>query len=127
MSRASVIASFVIVSLWAVMHQEHAYSDEGMWLFNNPPRELLRKKYNFELTDAWLEHLQKASVRFNDGGSGSFISPHGLTLTNHHVGAESLQKPIVRSSRLSVCTETGTRNSSKTHWRRSTSRQRTTP
>jgi hypothetical protein len=74
------------------MHQEHAYSDEGMWLFNNPPRELLRKKYNFELTDAWLEHLQKASVRFNDGGSGSFISPHGLTLTNHHVGAESLQK-----------------------------------
>ena len=50
------------------MHQENLYSDEGMWLFNNPPRELLKKKYDFDLTDTWLEHLQKASVRFNDGG-----------------------------------------------------------
>ena len=49
-------------------------SDEGMWLYNDPPREQVRAKYGFEMTDAWLEHLQKSSVRFNSGGSGSFVS-----------------------------------------------------
>lgn len=69
-----------------------AMSDEGMWLYNDPPRRLLREKYGFEPTDAWLEHLQKSSVRFNSGGSGSFVSADGLILSNHHVGADALQK-----------------------------------
>jgi hypothetical protein len=67
-------------------------SDEGMWLYNDPPREQVRAKYGFEMTDAWLEHLQKSSVRFNSGGSGSFVSEDGLVLSNHHVGADALQK-----------------------------------
>jgi hypothetical protein len=67
-------------------------ADEGMWLLNNPPREHLQQKYGFTLTDAWLEHAQKASIRFNNGGSGSFVSPDGLVITNHHIGAEYLQK-----------------------------------
>jgi Peptidase S46 len=66
--------------------------DEGMWLFNNVPKKLLKEKYGFEPTDAWLEHLQKSSVRFNSGGSGSFVSANGLVMTNHHVGADDLQK-----------------------------------
>src|SRR5262249_17453389 len=69
-----------------------ASADEGMWLFNNPPRKLLKEKFNFDPTDAWLEHVQKSSVRFNSGGSGSFVSPNGLVMTNHHVGADCLQK-----------------------------------
>src|SRR5438132_1778705 len=67
-------------------------ADEGMWLFNNPPRKLLKDKYSFDPTDKWLEHVQKSSVRFNSGGSGSFVSADGLVMTNHHVGADSLQK-----------------------------------
>ena len=67
-------------------------ADEGMWLFNNPPRKLLREKYQFEPAADWYEHLQKASVRFNSGGSGSFVSPGGLVMTNHHVGADALAK-----------------------------------
>lgn len=67
-------------------------ADEGMWLFNNPPRKLLSEKYQFEPTADWYEHLQKASVRFNSGGSGSFVSPGGLVMTNHHVGADALAK-----------------------------------
>src|SRR5437764_15491533 len=67
-------------------------ADEGMWLFNSPPLKRLKKKYQFEPTPQWLEHLQKASVRFNSGGSGSFVSANGLVITNHHVGADTLQK-----------------------------------
>src|SRR5881396_460676 len=69
-----------------------AQADEGMWLFNNPPLRQLKENYQFEPTPQWLEHLQKASVRFNSGGSGSFVSANGLCITNHHVGADSLQK-----------------------------------
>src|SRR5438445_2195733 len=69
-----------------------AIADEGMWLFNAPPLKQLKEKYNFEPTPQWLDHLQKASVRFNSGGSGSFISATGLCITNHHVGADALQK-----------------------------------
>ncbi len=69
-----------------------ARADEGMWLFNQPPRQLLRERYQFDATDAWLDHVQKASIRFNSGGSGSFISEDGLLISNHHVGADALQK-----------------------------------
>ncbi len=67
-------------------------ADEGMWLFNNPPKKLLKDKYNFDATPEWLEHVQKSSVRFNSGGSGSFVSGNGLIMTNHHVGLDTLQK-----------------------------------
>jgi hypothetical protein len=69
-----------------------AFADEGMWLFTNPPLKQLKEKYHFEPTPQWLEHLQKSSVRFNSGGSGSFVSSTGLTITNHHVGLDTLQK-----------------------------------
>jgi hypothetical protein len=69
-----------------------AFADEGMWLFNQPPRDLLKQRYGFDPTDEWLEHLQKSAVRFNSGGSGSFVSADGLVMTNHHVAADALHK-----------------------------------
>ncbi|MDB5350039.1 MAG: dapb2 [Planctomycetota bacterium] len=69
-----------------------AHADEGMWVFNNLPLKSLKEKYGFEPSKAWIDHLRLSSVRFNSGGSGSFVSPDGLVMTNHHVGADTLQK-----------------------------------
>src|SRR5712664_642555 len=86
--------SLVIMALTCIINslQLSTHADEGMWLFNDPPRKLLKERYNFDVTDQWLEHVQKSSVRFNSGGSGSFVSADGLVMTNHHVGADALQK-----------------------------------
>jgi hypothetical protein len=62
-----------------------ALADEGMWTFNNVPRAEIKKKYGFEVTDEWLNNVRMASVRFNNGGSGSFVSGNGLVLTNYHI------------------------------------------
>jgi hypothetical protein len=66
--------------------------DEGMWTFANPPLALLAERYGFTPDQAWFDHLRQSSVRFNSGGSGSFIGRRGLVLTNHHVALESIQK-----------------------------------
>src|SRR5450755_1171004 len=67
-------------------------ADEGMWTFDNPPVKQLEEKYHFTPTQQWLDHVRLSCVRLNDGGSGSFVSPHGLLLTNHHVARGQLQK-----------------------------------
>ena len=82
-------AATLLVSLLAARSTR---ADEGMWLFTAPPNTQLKEKYGFEPSAEWLNHLQKASVRFNSGGSGSFVSADGLCITNHHVGADALQK-----------------------------------
>jgi hypothetical protein len=87
--RFSVLASILGFTLSCTLA---ASADEGMWLFNNLPRKLLTERYKFEPTSDWIDHVMKSSVRFNSGGSGSFVSSTGLVLTNHHVGAETLQK-----------------------------------
>ena len=69
-----------------------AGADEGMWLFDHFPRAQVEKAYRFTVTDDFLRHLERASVRFNNGGSGSFVSPNGLLFTNHHVGQDCIQK-----------------------------------
>src|SRR6185369_16409371 len=68
------------------------WADEGMWLANQFPKDAVRKRYGVEVTDAFLQHVQLSSVRFNNGGSGSFISPQGLLFTNHHVGRDCISK-----------------------------------
>jgi len=69
-----------------------ASADEGMWLYNEAPKDKIKAKYGFDLTQQWLDHVRLSSVRFNNGGSGSFVSAEGLTFTNHHVGAGCVQQ-----------------------------------
>jgi hypothetical protein len=69
-----------------------AHTDEGMWLVYDPPKELLKTRHNFTLTEEWSNKAILASVRFNSGGSGGFVSARGLVVTNHHIAADALQK-----------------------------------
>lgn len=80
---------FACVALAAVTA---AVADEGIWLFNQAPKERIQKKYGFTLTDEFLNRLRTASVRLNNGGSGSFVSSQGLIFTNHHVAMDCIQK-----------------------------------
>ncbi len=86
----------IALKLWTLFFTvgicQMATADEGMWLFNDLPKDYLNDKYGVEVTDEWSDHLMKSCVRFNVGGSASFISSNGLVLTNHHVGSDTLYK-----------------------------------
>ncbi|HOT68646.1 MAG TPA: S46 family peptidase [Candidatus Saccharicenans sp.] len=86
-NRLKLSLSLLALFVWLILP---VAADEGMWPYNLVPKDYLAKKYNFKVTDDWLNHLRLASVAFG-GASGSFVSPDGLVLTNHHVGRGAIQ------------------------------------
>lgn len=87
-TRARLLATALAACLAATAA---LHADEGFWPFNAVPKAAIEKAYGFQVTDEWLRHVQLSSVRFG-GASGSFVSPDGLVLTNHHVGLGAIQK-----------------------------------
>jgi hypothetical protein len=83
--------ALAFVALGATFPASMARPDEGMWLFDGLPLQVLKEKHNFEPTKDWLDHVRLGSVRFDTGGSGSFVSPNGLVMTNHHVALTTIQ------------------------------------
>lgn len=86
------LPTIIVLGLALALTSATATADEGMWLFNGLPKAELAEKYGFTPSDTWIEHVMRSSVRFNSGGSASFVSSTGLVLTNHHVGADTLHK-----------------------------------
>ena len=86
------LSGFVVLSLAFPLFSPALHADEGMFPFDNIPRAEIKSRYGFDLSDAWLKKVQMASVRFGGSGSGSFVSPEGLLLTNYHVALDILQK-----------------------------------
>jgi hypothetical protein len=67
-----------------------AFADEGMWTFDNFPKQLVREKLKVEIDDAWLDKVRLSTTRLESGCTGSFISGDGLLLSNHHCASECL-------------------------------------
>lgn len=67
-------------------------ADEGMWPFNHLPLEQIEKVHGVKIGSDFIERLRQASVRFNNGGSASFVSANGLVMTNHHVASDCIKK-----------------------------------
>ncbi|HSK08168.1 MAG TPA: S46 family peptidase [Vicinamibacterales bacterium] len=75
---------FIVAVFAAALSAAAIVADEGMWTFDNFPRKAVTEKYGARITDEWLNRVQEAIVRLESGCTGSFASPDGLVLTNHH-------------------------------------------
>ncbi len=81
------ISLFAVLSLMALP----AFADEGMWTFDNFPRQKVEALYGVSISPEWLGRLQRASVRLDGGCSASIVSRDGLVLTNHHCVVDCVQ------------------------------------
>ncbi|MEM1125769.1 MAG: S46 family peptidase [Bacteroidota bacterium] len=54
-----------------------------MWTFDNPPLDYFEEAYGFRPDEAWFAKARQGALRI-PGCSASFVSAHGLVMTNHH-------------------------------------------
>ncbi|MGA3239989.1 MAG: S46 family peptidase [Bryobacteraceae bacterium] len=66
-------------------------ADEGLWLFNQFPKDQIKQKYNVDITDQFVDNLRLASLRIG-GASGAFVSPKGLILTSRRAVSDCASK-----------------------------------
>src|SRR5579864_692233 len=72
-----------LIALIALLVSAPAFSDGGMWTFQDFPHEQLKRAYKVDVSQAWLDKVRTATIRLSNC-TASFVSPDGLILTNHH-------------------------------------------
>ncbi len=78
------MSRFILPALLALALPGLALADEGMWTPDNLPKAQVQARFDFTPDATWARHVQRAALRLAGGCSGSFVSPDGLVLTNHH-------------------------------------------
>jgi len=81
-----------LVLLAVLLSALTARADEGMWTYDNFPSKKVQQKYGFAPDGKWLAEAQLSSVRLAGGCSGSFVSPEGLVMTNHHCAHSCIEQ-----------------------------------
>ncbi len=76
--------NILVAAACALLTGAGAFAAEGMWTPDNLPKAQLQEKYKFAPGAGWVDHARRAALRLAGGCSGSFVSPNGLVLTNHH-------------------------------------------
>lgn len=79
-----MLITFLTSALVAQQKEADPHDFGKMWTFENPPVEWFQEAYDFEPGQEWFDHVRKSSLRFASWCSGSFVSPEGLIMTNHH-------------------------------------------
>src|SRR5215471_11783313 len=94
LSRAGIVVLALLLSLSLSPFLVRA--DEGMFLPDTieklPVEKLKKRGLKIPLTDIYNPNgvSIKDAVVIVDGGTGEFVSPEGLLLTNHHVAFDAL-------------------------------------
>ena len=84
MRRSPLLALILLIST-------PAFSDSGMWTFQEFPHALLKREHGTDVSGAWLDSVRTATIRLSNC-TASFVSPEGLILTNHHCAEACLDE-----------------------------------
>ncbi|NJK89341.1 MAG: S46 family peptidase [Myxococcales bacterium] len=85
-------SSTALFTAFALLLSRSSFGDEGMWTFDNFPRERLKAEQGFSPDAKWLEDVRSSSLRIANGCSASFVSKTGLVMTNHHCVVDCVQQ-----------------------------------
>ena len=89
---------FAVASCTLILTAAAAHAAEGMWTFDNAPKAAIKQQLGVEVSDAWLQRVQRSITRHESGCTGSFVSPDGLVLTNHHCVIQCLSDLSTKDS-----------------------------
>ncbi|MDX2032389.1 MAG: S46 family peptidase [Blastocatellia bacterium] len=96
MPRKSLLILLIVLSL-LLSTPFGSLADEGMWLPDTvgklPLSQMKKRGFELKPEEIWSTtnpSLKDAIVQISVGGTGSFVSPDGLILTNHHVAFSAI-------------------------------------
>ncbi len=88
-----------LLALVVLVISAPAFSDGGMWTFQEFPHALLKREHGADVSNAWLDRVRTATIRLSNC-TASFVSADGLILTNHHCAEACLDEHSSKDQNL---------------------------